>query len=89
VFGRLELEWCERKILLPGWWLEAGAGRIGDGFTIALEAPAEHGESLHPARQKGEYPKFNLVYIFKLSKETTDNNHVFFGILQLVRGFSY
>ena len=21
---RLELEWCERKILLPGWWLEAG-----------------------------------------------------------------
>jgi len=19
---RLELEWCERKILLPGWWLE-------------------------------------------------------------------
>ena len=25
-FGRLELEWCERKILLPVWWLEAGAG---------------------------------------------------------------
>jgi len=24
VFGRLELEWCERKTLLPGWWLEAG-----------------------------------------------------------------
>jgi len=23
---RLELECCERKILLPGWWLEAGAG---------------------------------------------------------------
>jgi len=24
VFGRLELEleWCERKTLLPGWWLE-------------------------------------------------------------------
>ena len=19
---RLELEWCERKILLPGWWLK-------------------------------------------------------------------
>ena len=46
-------------------------------------------QSLHPARQNEEYPKFNLVYIFKLSKETTDNNHVFFGILQLVRGFSY
>jgi len=28
VFGRLELELCERKILLPGWWLEAGAGGI-------------------------------------------------------------
>jgi len=26
VFGRLELECCERKILLTGWWLEAGAG---------------------------------------------------------------
>ena len=23
-FGRLELKYCERKILLPGWWLEAG-----------------------------------------------------------------
>jgi len=21
----LVLEWCERKILLAGWWLEAGA----------------------------------------------------------------
>jgi len=30
VFGRLELEmeWCERKILLPGWWLEVGAGVV-------------------------------------------------------------
>jgi len=28
VFGRLELEWCERKILLPDWWLEAGAGVV-------------------------------------------------------------
>jgi len=27
-FGRLELEWCERKTLLPGWWLEAGAGAM-------------------------------------------------------------
>jgi len=26
VFGRLELKWCERKTLLPGWWLEASAG---------------------------------------------------------------
>ena len=25
---RLELEWCERKTLLPGWWLEAGAGVV-------------------------------------------------------------
>jgi len=25
VFGSLELEWCERKTLLPGWWLEASA----------------------------------------------------------------
>jgi len=23
---RLELEWCERKTLLPGWWMEASAG---------------------------------------------------------------
>jgi len=22
------LEWCERKILLTGWWLEAGAGAV-------------------------------------------------------------
>jgi len=22
------LEWCERKILLAGWWLEAGAGAV-------------------------------------------------------------
>jgi len=22
----LELECCEKKTLLPGWWLEAGAG---------------------------------------------------------------
>jgi len=28
VFGRLELELCERKILLPGWWSEAGAGEM-------------------------------------------------------------
>jgi len=27
-FGRLELECCEKKILLPGWWLEAGAEGI-------------------------------------------------------------
>ena len=27
-FGRLELEWCERKILLPDWWLETGAGAV-------------------------------------------------------------
>ena len=27
-FGRLELEWCERKILLSDWWLEAGAGAM-------------------------------------------------------------
>jgi len=25
---RLELEWCERETLLPGWWLEAGAGAM-------------------------------------------------------------
>jgi len=22
------LEWCERKILLAGWWLEAGTGAV-------------------------------------------------------------
>jgi len=22
------LKWCERKILLAGWWLEAGAGAV-------------------------------------------------------------
>jgi len=27
LFGRLELEWCERKTLLLGWWL-AGAGAV-------------------------------------------------------------
>ena len=27
-FGRLELEWCERKILLSVWWLEASAGAM-------------------------------------------------------------
>ena len=45
---RLELELCERKILLPGWWLEAGAGRKGEGFTVALEgwSPAERSKWL-------------------------------------------
>ena len=28
VFGRLELEWCEKKTPLPGWWLEDGAGAM-------------------------------------------------------------
>ena len=30
VFSRLELEleWCERKTLLPGWWLEASVGAM-------------------------------------------------------------
>ena len=37
---RLKLEWCERKILLPSWWLESGAGEIRERFTVALEAPA-------------------------------------------------
>ena len=37
---RLELEWCERKTLLPGWWLEAGAEGMWERFTVALEAPA-------------------------------------------------
>jgi len=43
---RLQLEWCERKILLPGWWLEAGAGVMREGKTVALEGwrPAEHSE---------------------------------------------
>ena len=43
---RLELELCERKILLPGWWLEAEAGGIGEGFTVVLEgcSPAERSE---------------------------------------------
>jgi len=27
-FGRLELELCERKTLLPGWWLQASAGMM-------------------------------------------------------------
>ena len=46
VFGRLELELCERKILLLGWWLEAEAGGIGKRFTVALEgySPAERSE---------------------------------------------
>jgi len=28
LFAVLVLEWCERKILLAGWWLEAGAGVV-------------------------------------------------------------
>jgi len=28
VFGKLELEWYERKTLLPGWWLEAVTGMM-------------------------------------------------------------
>jgi len=42
---RLELEWCERKILLPGWWLEASAGVIWERNIVGLEAGAgdEHG----------------------------------------------
>ena len=47
-FGRLELECCERKILLPGWWLEAGAGGMWETNTIALKdkPPAEHSAQL-------------------------------------------
>jgi hypothetical protein len=46
---RLELEWCERKILLPGWWLEDGAGVVYERNTVGmeLEAGAEHGDSSH------------------------------------------
>jgi len=40
VFGRLELEWCERKTLLPGWWLEASAGAMWERNTVGLEAVA-------------------------------------------------
>ena len=42
----LELQWCERKILLPDWWLEAGAGVVRERNTVELEGwrPAEHGE---------------------------------------------
>jgi len=41
----LELEWCERKTLLPGWWPEAGG--IAEGFTVArLVPPAEHSDLL-------------------------------------------
>ena len=46
VLGRLELELCERKTLLPGWWLEAGAGAMWEGNTVALEGwrPAERSD---------------------------------------------
>jgi len=32
------LEWCERKILLAVWWLEAGAGAVWEENTVGLEA---------------------------------------------------
>ena len=31
------MEWCERKILLADWWLEAGAGAVQEENTIELE----------------------------------------------------
>jgi len=48
VFGRLELEWCKRKILLSDWWLKASAGMIWERNTWGLEADvsAEHGVCL-------------------------------------------
>ena len=30
----LVLEWCERKILLAGRWLEAGAGTVYEENTV-------------------------------------------------------
>jgi len=36
----LVLEWYERKILLAGWWLEAGAGAMWEKNTVGwLEEP--------------------------------------------------
>ena len=32
------LEWCERKILLAGWWLEAGTRAVWEQNTVGLEA---------------------------------------------------
>ena len=55
-FGRLELEWCERKILLSGWWPEAGVKMILRKNTVELEisAPAERSECKGTAsRQAG------------------------------------
>ena len=42
---RLELELCERKTLLPGWWLDAGAGVVWEGNTVEAGGcpPAERG----------------------------------------------
>ena len=31
---RLLLEWCERKTLLAGWWLEAAAGVVWEENTV-------------------------------------------------------
>ena len=50
-FGRLELECCERKILL-GWLeleLELVAGVVREEITVALEEsrPAEHSEYMN------------------------------------------
>ena len=52
VFGRLELElelkWCEKKILLPGWRLEAGT-KGGEKNTVPLEAGVSFiGTTLNP-----------------------------------------
>ena len=45
-FGRLELEWCERKILLGWLELERVTGVVREEITVALEAtrPAERSE---------------------------------------------
>jgi len=46
-FGRLELEWCERKILLGWLELELVAGVVLEENTIGLE--------LELAAQRSEY----------------------------------
>ena len=72
----LELEWCERKTLLPGWWLEASTGAMWERNIVRLEAaaPAEHGDFLSTR----PFCAFSLINLY---------NHLGFRIKQWVLFF--
>ena len=52
-FGRRQwpvVEWCERKILLVGWYLEAGAETVWKKNTVELEVDGAAEHSKNPLR---------------------------------------